>query len=547
MRRRKLLLHRQEIRKLIGKTVEKGMTLVPTRMYFKNGHVKVAISLAKGKKAHDKRETIKRRSGRATVKRRSAPVKERRGLGRLHAYGRFMRFFWREMGLMKGNRSLFIVVGVVAVLIAGLVVLLAGRQFGRDFADRTVRHRRQTTERSRSYSLSRTSRSTARPRKPSRSSHRSVRASSSRPGFPTMGGWEFRWRSSRTRGRRRATAFGSMALVSDGRASDELFIQDVDPFLNQTDRRWIPVMVDLSAYAGEEVDVILNTYGSTQASPALTCATTWRSGDAPEIVIVRVAASHGRLSAERDDGPSIVPLLDLEAQYRPIRDEVLAAVTRVCDSQRFIQGPEVEALERELAARSRASASAIAVSSGTDALLVAMMALGIGAGRRSHHQHLLVLRDRRLRRPSRRHAAARRHRSARRAILDPAAVRRRCAAHPRDDSRFTCTGSAPTWIRCSPWPPAAGSPVIEDACQAIGATYQGRQAGSHRHGWLLLVLPQQESRRLRRRRSGHHRPTPDSRTRSACCAITAAEPKYDHHSGIGGNSGSTLCRPRSCG
>src|SRR3569832_1255009 len=48
-RRRKLLLHRQEIRKLIGKTVEKGMTLVPVRMYLKNGRVKVAISLAKGK------------------------------------------------------------------------------------------------------------------------------------------------------------------------------------------------------------------------------------------------------------------------------------------------------------------------------------------------------------------------------------------------------------------------------------------------------------------------------------------------------------------
>ena len=46
---------------------------------------------------------------------------------------------------------------------------------------------------------------------------------------------------------------------------------------------------------------------------------------------------------------TMVPLLDLEAQYRPIRDEMLAAVTRVCDSQRFIQGPEVEALERELA------------------------------------------------------------------------------------------------------------------------------------------------------------------------------------------------------
>ena len=61
LRRRKLLLHRNEIQKLIGKTVEKGMTLVPVRMYFKNGKVKVAVSLAKGKKDYDKRETVKRR------------------------------------------------------------------------------------------------------------------------------------------------------------------------------------------------------------------------------------------------------------------------------------------------------------------------------------------------------------------------------------------------------------------------------------------------------------------------------------------------------
>jgi SsrA-binding protein len=60
-RRRKLLLRRQEIRKLIGKTVERGMTLVPVRLYFKNNRVKLAISLAKGKQAHDKREAIKRR------------------------------------------------------------------------------------------------------------------------------------------------------------------------------------------------------------------------------------------------------------------------------------------------------------------------------------------------------------------------------------------------------------------------------------------------------------------------------------------------------
>jgi len=75
LRRRKLLLHRDEIRKLIGKTVEKGMTLVPVRMYFKNGRVKVGVSLAKGKKDYDKRETIKRREiDRET---RSA-IKERR-------------------------------------------------------------------------------------------------------------------------------------------------------------------------------------------------------------------------------------------------------------------------------------------------------------------------------------------------------------------------------------------------------------------------------------------------------------------------------------
>ncbi|HEX4347678.1 MAG TPA: SsrA-binding protein SmpB [Vicinamibacterales bacterium] len=61
LRPRKLLLHKDEIRKLIGKTVEKGMTIVPVRLYFKKGRVKVAIGLAKGKKEFDKRDTIKQR------------------------------------------------------------------------------------------------------------------------------------------------------------------------------------------------------------------------------------------------------------------------------------------------------------------------------------------------------------------------------------------------------------------------------------------------------------------------------------------------------
>src|SRR5213076_1712691 len=76
LRRRKLLLHREEIRKLIGKTVEKGMTLVPVRMYFKEGRVKVAVSLAKGKKEYDKRETIKRRE---VDRETRAAIKSRRG------------------------------------------------------------------------------------------------------------------------------------------------------------------------------------------------------------------------------------------------------------------------------------------------------------------------------------------------------------------------------------------------------------------------------------------------------------------------------------
>src|SRR4029077_17772939 len=74
-----------------------------------------------------------------------------------------------------------------------------------------------------------------------------------------------------------------------------------------------------------------------------------------------------------------VPLLDLQAQYRPLRDEILAAITRVCDSQRFIMGPEIESLERELAGQLGVR-HAIAVSSGTDALLLALMALDIKAG-----------------------------------------------------------------------------------------------------------------------------------------------------------------------
>ena len=73
-RKRRLLLHKYEIRKLIGKTVEKGLTLVPTKMYFKNGKIKVQIALGRGKQDHDKRETMRRRE---VDRETRAAVKER--------------------------------------------------------------------------------------------------------------------------------------------------------------------------------------------------------------------------------------------------------------------------------------------------------------------------------------------------------------------------------------------------------------------------------------------------------------------------------------
>jgi SsrA-binding protein len=61
LRTRKLLLHEEEIRKLTGKTQQKGLTLIPTRLYFRNGRVKCEIAVARGKQDWDKRETERRR------------------------------------------------------------------------------------------------------------------------------------------------------------------------------------------------------------------------------------------------------------------------------------------------------------------------------------------------------------------------------------------------------------------------------------------------------------------------------------------------------
>ncbi|MGH8458863.1 MAG: DegT/DnrJ/EryC1/StrS family aminotransferase, partial [Nevskiales bacterium] len=74
-----------------------------------------------------------------------------------------------------------------------------------------------------------------------------------------------------------------------------------------------------------------------------------------------------------------VPQLDLRAQYAALKEEILAALARVCESQRFILGPEGDALERELAGYCGAQ-FAVGCASGSDALLLSMVALGVQPG-----------------------------------------------------------------------------------------------------------------------------------------------------------------------
>jgi SsrA-binding protein len=69
LRDRKLLLHKRQIRKLTGKVTERGYSLIPLKLYFKNGKVKVDLALAKGKKSFDKREAIKKKDQRREMER----------------------------------------------------------------------------------------------------------------------------------------------------------------------------------------------------------------------------------------------------------------------------------------------------------------------------------------------------------------------------------------------------------------------------------------------------------------------------------------------
>ena len=170
-----------------------------------------------------------------------------------------------------------------------------------------------------------------------------------------------------------------------------------------------------------------------------------------------------------------VPLLDLDAQYRPLRDDILAAIARVCDSQRFIMGPEIDALERELE-RLLGIRHAIAVSSGTDAVLLALMALGIRAGDEVVTTTFSFFAT----------AGAVVRVGAKPVLvdidpvtfnIDPAQAIAAITPRTRAVMPVHLFGLGADMDEIMAAADRAGIPVIEDAAQAIGSTYKSRPLG----------------------------------------------------------------------
>jgi len=170
-----------------------------------------------------------------------------------------------------------------------------------------------------------------------------------------------------------------------------------------------------------------------------------------------------------------VPLLALDRQYEVLRDEIQAAIGRVCDSGRFVLGPDVTALEQELA-RALDVPHAIGCASGSDALLLALMALGVGAGDE------VVL-------PSYTFFATASAVTRLGAIpifadidpatyiVDPADVRRKVSRRCRAIIPVHLFGRTADMDALLPIAAEAGVPVIEDAAQSILSTWHGRCSG----------------------------------------------------------------------
>jgi dTDP-4-amino-4,6-dideoxygalactose transaminase len=180
-------------------------------------------------------------------------------------------------------------------------------------------------------------------------------------------------------------------------------------------------------------------------------------------------------------------MLDLPAQYGPIREEIRAAIDRVCDSQALILGPAVESFETHLAAYCRTK-HAIGVSSGTDALLCALMALGIGPGDEVICPAFTFFAT----------AGSIARLGARPVFvdinpqtfnLDPADIRRKLSDRTRAIMPVHLFGQMADMEAIHQLADQRQIPIIEDAAQAIGAKRHGRPACSVSLAGCLSFFP----------------------------------------------------------
>ena len=171
-----------------------------------------------------------------------------------------------------------------------------------------------------------------------------------------------------------------------------------------------------------------------------------------------------------------VPLLDLRAQYAPMKEEILATVAEICDSQRFILGDKVETFEKELAAYCR-SGAAIGVSSGSDALLIALMAEGIKPGDEIITSPFTFFAT----------VGAIVRAGAKPVFadidpvtfnIDPAKIAEKITPKTRAIIPVHLFGQAADMDPIVALAKEHGLFIIEDACQAIGAEYKGKRVGT---------------------------------------------------------------------
>lgn len=181
------------------------------------------------------------------------------------------------------------------------------------------------------------------------------------------------------------------------------------------------------------------------------------------------------------------PFLDLKAQFAPMREEVMQAVTRVMESQQFILGPEVEALEKDLAAYVGCK-HAIGCASGSDALLLPLMALNVGPGDEVITTPFTFV--------ATAGAIARLH--ARPVFVDidpvtfniaPHAIERAITAKTKAIIPVHLFGLAADMKPVLEIAGRHGIHVIEDAAQAIGSKYEGRMAGAIGHFGCFSFFP----------------------------------------------------------